>query len=70
MYKSILVAIDLNDEVSGLKPPRAAVELARKFAAQLHVLTVVREVETILQARAATIAYEVISRTWKIGSPR
>ena len=60
MYKSILVAIDLNDEVSGRKPLQAAVELARKFGAQVHVLTVVREIEAILQARAATIAYEVI----------
>ena len=60
MYKNILVAIDLNDEASCRKPLLSAVELARTFGARLHILTVVREVEAILEARAATIAYEVI----------
>jgi len=60
MYKNILLAIDLNDETSCRKPLLSAVELARTFGARLHVLTVVREVEVILEARAATIAYEVI----------
>ena len=59
MYKNILLAIDLNDETSCRKPLLSAVELARTFGARLHVLTVVREVEAILEARAA-IAYEVI----------
>jgi nucleotide-binding universal stress UspA family protein len=60
MYKNILLAIDLNDETSCRKPLLLAVELARTFGARLHVLTVVREVEVILEAKAATIAYEVI----------
>jgi nucleotide-binding universal stress UspA family protein len=60
MYKSILVAIDLNDEASCRKPLVSAVELARAFGARLHVLTVVREVEAILQAKAAALGYEVI----------
>jgi nucleotide-binding universal stress UspA family protein len=60
MYKNILLAIDLNDETSCRKPLLSAIELARTFGARLHVLTVVREVEAILEARAATIAYEVI----------
>jgi nucleotide-binding universal stress UspA family protein len=60
MYKNILLAIDLNDETSCRKPLLSAVELARTFGARLHVLTVVRELEVILEARAATIAYEVI----------
>jgi len=60
MYKNILLAIDLNDETSCRKPLLSAVELARTFGARLHVLTVVREVEAILEAKAATIAYEVI----------
>ena len=60
MYKNILLAIDLNDETSCRKPLLSAVELARTFGARLHVLTVVRDVEAILEARAATIAYEVI----------
>jgi nucleotide-binding universal stress UspA family protein len=59
MYKNILLAIDLNDETSCRKPLLSAVELARTFGARLHILTVVREVEAILQARA-TIAYQVI----------
>ena len=60
MYKNILLAIDLNDKTSCRKPLLSAVELARTFGARLHVLTVVRDVEAILEARAATIAYEVI----------
>jgi nucleotide-binding universal stress UspA family protein len=61
MYKNILVAIDLNDEASCHKPLLSAVELARTFRARLHVLTVVREVEAILQAKTATLGYEVIA---------
>ena len=60
MYKNILLAVDLDDELSCRKPVLSAVELARTFGARLHVLTVVREVEAILEAKAATIAYEVI----------
>src|SRR5215468_10999603 len=60
MYKNILLAIDLNDKTSCRKPLLSAVELARTFGARLHVLTVVRDVEAILEATAATIAYEVI----------
>ena len=51
VYKNILLAIDLNDETSCHKPLLAAVELARTFGARLHVLTVVREVEAILEAK-------------------
>ena len=61
MYKNIVVAIDLNDETSGRNPLLAAVELARKFRAQLHVLTVVRELEAILQAKTSPLAYELIA---------
>jgi nucleotide-binding universal stress UspA family protein len=60
MYRNILVAIDLNDETSCHKPLLSAVELARAFGARLHVLTVVREVEAILQAKTATPGYDVI----------
>jgi nucleotide-binding universal stress UspA family protein len=60
MYKNILVAIELNDEASCYKPLLSAVELARTFAARLHVLTVVREIEAILEAKTATPGYEVI----------
>jgi nucleotide-binding universal stress UspA family protein len=61
MYKSILLAIDLNDETSCRKPLLAAVELARTVGARLHVLTVVREVEAILQAKTAPLGYELIA---------
>ena len=42
------------------KPLLSAVELARTFGAQLHVLAVVREIEAILQAKSAPLGYEVI----------
>ena len=61
MYKNILLAIDLNDETSCRKPLLSAVELARTFGARLPVLTVVREVEAILQAKTAALGYELIA---------
>ena len=61
MHKNILVAIDLNDETSCRKPLLSAVDLARKFGAQLHVLTVVREVEAVLQAKTSPLAYDLIA---------
>jgi nucleotide-binding universal stress UspA family protein len=45
-----------------MKPPAASrCSRARTFGARLHVLTVVREVEAILQARSAPLAYELIA---------
>ena len=61
MYKNILVALDLDDETCWRKPLVTAVELARKFEAQLHVLTVVREIEAILQAKSAPLGYDLIA---------
>jgi nucleotide-binding universal stress UspA family protein len=61
MYKNILLAIDLNDETSCRKPLLSAVELARTFGARLHVLTVVRELEAILEAKAAPLGYDLIA---------
>jgi nucleotide-binding universal stress UspA family protein len=61
MYRNILLAIDLDDETSCRKPLLSAVQLARSFGARLHVLTVVREVEAILQAKAAPFGYELIA---------
>ena len=60
MYKNILLAIDLNDETSNRKPLLSADELARTFGARLHVLTVIRDVEAVLQAKAATLGYDLI----------
>ena len=37
-------------------------ELARKFGAQLHILTVVREIEAVLQAKSAPLAYDLIAK--------
>jgi nucleotide-binding universal stress UspA family protein len=61
MYTNILVAIDLNDETSRCKPLLSAAEFARAFGARLHVLTVVREVKAILEAKAATLGYDLIA---------
>ena len=61
MYNNILLAIDLNDEASCRKPLLTAVELARTFGARLHVLTVVREVEAILEAKAAPLGYDLVA---------
>jgi nucleotide-binding universal stress UspA family protein len=60
MYKNILAAIDLNEEASCRRPLITAAELARTFGARLHVLTVVREVEAILQAKSAPLGYDPI----------
>ena len=60
MYKNILLGIDLNDETSCRQPLLSAVELARTFGARLHVVTVVREVEAILQAKTAPLGYQLI----------
>ena len=70
MYKNILLAIDLNDETSCRKPFLSAVELARTFGARLHVLTVMREVEAVLRAKAATLGYDLIAADLKTGLPR
>jgi nucleotide-binding universal stress UspA family protein len=60
MYKNILLAVDLDDELSCRKPVLSAIELARTFGARLHVLTVVREIEAILQAKTAPLGYDVV----------
>ncbi len=41
MYKDILVAVDLNEESSYRKAVPVALELARAFGANLHLVTVV-----------------------------
>ena len=59
MYKHILVAIDLNDDSGWRQPLLAAAEHARKFGAQLTVLTVLREVEAIVRSGVAPLGYEL-----------
>lgn len=61
MYKRILVAIDLNDKDAWASPLTAGAAQARKFDAELIVLTVVREIEAIVQAKAGPFAYEMIA---------
>lgn len=60
MYKNILLAIDLNDETSCRKPLLSAVELPVP-SVRLHVLSVVREVEALLQAKTAPLGYDLIA---------
>jgi nucleotide-binding universal stress UspA family protein len=62
MYQNILAAIDLEDDTSWRKPLASAVELARRFGAQLHILTVIREVEAILRAKSSPLAYELVAQ--------
>jgi hypothetical protein len=51
MYKKIIVVIDPNDETSWRKPLVSAVKLARKFGAELRIVTIVRDVEAVLQSK-------------------
>jgi nucleotide-binding universal stress UspA family protein len=60
MFKTILVAIDLNEPACCRRPLASAVTLARTFGARLYVLTVVREVEAVLQAKAAALGYDPV----------
>jgi len=61
MYKRILVAIDLNDEAGWRRPLVTAAEHARKFGAELTVMTVVREMEAIISAKTGPSAYQMIA---------
>ncbi len=62
MFRNVLAAIDLNDETGWRRPLETAATLARVFGARLHVLTVVREIEAILQAKAAALGYDPVIR--------
>src|SRR5579872_3683998 len=53
MYKHILVAIDLSEDGGWRRPLLAGAEHARRFGAELTVLTVLREVEAIVRAQVA-----------------
>jgi nucleotide-binding universal stress UspA family protein len=62
MYKSILVAIDLNEESGWRNPLVAAAEQARKFGSeQLIVLTVIREIEALVYAQVGAVGYEMMA---------
>ena len=61
MYKNILLAIDLNDEsMPASRCSRRSSSHARS-APGFMFLTVVREVEAILQAKTAPLAYDLIA---------
>lgn len=51
MYSTILVPIDLNEESSWKKALPTAVEYAKQFGAQLHVMTVVPDLRKTLAAQ-------------------
>jgi nucleotide-binding universal stress UspA family protein len=59
MYKHILVAVDPSDDGGWRQPLVAGVEHARKFGAELTVLTVLREVEAMVRAEVAPLGYEL-----------
>lgn len=65
MYKSILIAVDLIDEGAWRTPLIAGVEQARKFGARLTILSVIREIEAIIEAKAEPVAYEMIAASLK-----
>jgi nucleotide-binding universal stress UspA family protein len=59
MYKRVLVAIDLND-AGWRRPLETAAEHARKFGAELTVMTV-REMEAVISAKTGPFAYQMIA---------
>lgn len=65
MYKNILIAVDLIDEGAWRTPLVAGVEQARKFGAHLTILTVIREIEAIIEVKAGPVAYEMIAASLK-----
>lgn len=58
MFKSILVAVDLDEESSWRKALPEAVELARAFGARLRVATVVRDIGAMLKGAVLAQLYE------------
>jgi len=59
MYKHLLVAIDLSEDGGWREPLVAGAEHARKFGAELTVLTVLREVDAMVRAQVAPLGYEL-----------
>jgi nucleotide-binding universal stress UspA family protein len=58
MYKSILVPIDLAHDSSWQRSLPVAAALARAFGSRLHVMTVVRDIDAMLDARYFAGVYE------------
>lgn len=62
MYKNILVPIDVSEPSSWEKALPVAIELAEVLDAQIHVMTVVREIDAILKAQYSLLVYERLIR--------
>ncbi len=60
MYKRVLAATDLNDEMGWRKPMLVAAEHARKFGAELVLVSVLREIEAFVYAQTGPFAYDVV----------
>lgn len=58
MYSSILVPIDIEEPSSWHAALPVAIELTRAFGAELHVVTVVRDIDAIWQAQYSLLSYE------------
>ena len=61
MYKSILLAIDLEDETSWQQSAPTAIALARAFAAELTLMTVVPDMGTTLAANYMPDDFEALA---------
>lgn len=57
-FGSILVPIDCSEESSWRKALPSATELVRACDAQMHVMTVVREIDAFWKAQYSLFAYE------------
>lgn len=58
MYKTILAAVDIDEESSWRKALPSAVWLAQAFSARLYVATVVRDIDAILKGAVDAHLYE------------
>jgi nucleotide-binding universal stress UspA family protein len=58
MYNNILIPIDLADDGSWQRSFPVATALARAFDSRLHVMTVVRDIDAMLQAQYFAAGYE------------
>lgn len=58
MYRNILVPIDLSEPSSWQKALPVAIEMSRTFGAQIHVMTVVRDLDAIWRSQYSLSIYE------------
>jgi nucleotide-binding universal stress UspA family protein len=60
MYKTILVPIDLSEPSSWDKALPVAADLTRSYGAQLHAVTVIRNLDAIWKTQYSLSAYETM----------